>query len=459
MGDPLTSILTYHVASGSVMSADLSDGMEVPTLQGEMVTITTTDGVKVNDATVVIADVETDNGVIHVIDAVIVPPSIDVAAFLETCPDIESELVESVEVVETDLVDIPTTAEIAGEFNTLLAAVTAAGLASTLAGNGPFTVFAPNDAAFAALPEGLVECLLNDIPSLKNILLYHVANGNVLSSDLTDGMEVTTLLGGENLIVSLGDGVKINESTTVIAPDVLASNGVIHVIDQVLVPGSIDVAAYLATCKEDSEDIMVITTTCSYLGVSRNPGEYLTGPTHTCLCTESGHWTNCRLNDEDKKTIEQVVTDSDQLSTLEAAIGVAGISGVLDGPGPYTLFAPTDRAFQNVPSELLTYLLDNPTTLAQVLQYHVLDGEVPSSAIALGTGAVSTLLEGEDTIDVEKVCWTAVETCDSAFSITLNDSSYVVAADVSTANGIIHIIEEVLIPPSLADAVEGIIAA
>merc|ERR1711907_268987 len=139
----------------------------------------------------------------------------------KTCPDVESELVESVDAVETDLVDIPTTAEIAGDFNTLLAAVTAAGLASTLAGDGPFTVFAPNDAAFAALPEGLVECLLDDIPSLTNILLYHVASGNVLSSDLTDGMKVTTLLVGEDLSVSLADGVKINESTTVIAPDVL----------------------------------------------------------------------------------------------------------------------------------------------------------------------------------------------------------------------------------------------
>jgi len=84
--DPLTSILTYHVASGSVMSSDLSDGMKVPTLQGEEVTITTTDGVKVNDANVVIADVETDNGVIHAIDAVIVPPSIDVACLFGDLP-------------------------------------------------------------------------------------------------------------------------------------------------------------------------------------------------------------------------------------------------------------------------------------------------------------------------------------------------------------------------------------
>jgi len=100
--DVLTSILTYHVADGKVMSTDLSDGMEVPTLQGEMVTITTTDGVKVNDATVIIPDVATDNGVIHAIDAVIVPPSIDVAAFLKTCPEVDSDPVTSDEMKEGD---------------------------------------------------------------------------------------------------------------------------------------------------------------------------------------------------------------------------------------------------------------------------------------------------------------------------------------------------------------------
>jgi len=100
--DALSSILTYHVASGSVMSTDLSNGMEVATLQGEMVTIDTTDGVKVNDANVVIADVSADNGVIHAIDGVLVPPSIDVAAFLETCPEVESDTVTADEMKEED---------------------------------------------------------------------------------------------------------------------------------------------------------------------------------------------------------------------------------------------------------------------------------------------------------------------------------------------------------------------
>merc|ERR1712232_1087250 len=99
----LTSILTYHVANGSVMSTDLSNGMEVPTLEGSIVTIDTTDGVKVNDATVVIADVSTDNGVIHAIDSVLVPPSIDVAAFLETCPEVESEPVTADEIKDEEM--------------------------------------------------------------------------------------------------------------------------------------------------------------------------------------------------------------------------------------------------------------------------------------------------------------------------------------------------------------------
>merc|ERR1712232_1165953 len=167
-----------------------------------------------NDADVVIADVDVDNGVIHAIDEVIVPPSIDVVAFLETCPDVESEDESE------DLEDIPTTAVNADDFNTLVAALGAADLVETLSTEGPFAVFAPSDAAFSALPDGLVDCLLGDIPALTNILLYHVARGEVLSSELTDGMEVSTLLNGEDLIVSLGDGVKIDDSS-VIAADVL----------------------------------------------------------------------------------------------------------------------------------------------------------------------------------------------------------------------------------------------
>jgi uncharacterized surface protein with fasciclin (FAS1) repeats len=135
-----------------------------------------------------------------------------------------------------------------GSFETLVAAVTAAGLAETLSSEGPFTVFAPTDDAFAALPEGLVDCLLleENVDSLTAILTYHVVDGAVMSTDLTDGPVPT--LQGEEITVDLTDGVTLNESVNVAAADVEASNGVIHVIDGVLVPPSIDVAAFLETC-------------------------------------------------------------------------------------------------------------------------------------------------------------------------------------------------------------------
>ena len=136
----------------------------------------------------------------------------------------------------------------AGSFNTVVAAVQAAGLDGTLADGGPFTVFAPTDDAFAALPDGLVDCLLlpESSDALTAILTYHVVDGTVLSTDLEE-VAVPTLQ-GENIEIGLTDGVTLNGSVNVAAADVLASNGVIHVIDGVLVPPSIDVEAFLASC-------------------------------------------------------------------------------------------------------------------------------------------------------------------------------------------------------------------
>lgn len=132
--------------------------------------------------------------------------------------------------------DIVDTAMGAGDFTTLIAAAKAAGLVDTLKGDGPLTVFAPTDKAFAALPEGTVEMLLKpeNKDKLTAILTYHVVPGKVMSTDLSDGMMATTVQGGD-LSVDLGDGVKIN-GATVTAADIPASNGVIHVIDTVILP-------------------------------------------------------------------------------------------------------------------------------------------------------------------------------------------------------------------------------
>ncbi len=133
--------------------------------------------------------------------------------------------------------DIIDTAVAAGKFNTLAAAVTAAGLVDTLKGAGPFTVFAPTDEAFANLPAGTVEALLADIPKLTAILTYHVVAGKVMASDVVslNGKSATTV-NGADVAISTDDGVKLNGSVNVITTDIECINGVIHIVDAVILP-------------------------------------------------------------------------------------------------------------------------------------------------------------------------------------------------------------------------------
>lgn len=135
---------------------------------------------------------------------------------------------------ESHTMDIVDTAVAAGNFTTLAAALTAAGLVETLKGEGPFTVFAPTDEAFAALPAGTVEALLADPEALAKILTYHVISGHVLSTDLSNGMTAATVNGADVTIMTEG-GVMVNDAN-VTAADIMASNGVIHVIDKVIMP-------------------------------------------------------------------------------------------------------------------------------------------------------------------------------------------------------------------------------
>ena len=216
LSDPtgsLTNILLYHVVGSQALSTDLSDGQIIATLQGQTVEVTiNADGVFINDAQVTVADITATNGVVHVIDAVLLPPAPQPT---------------------TTVVDVIVNSDV---HNTLEAAVVAAGLVETLSGTGPFTVFAPTDAAFAALPAGTVEALLENIGELQNILLYHVASGSVLSTDLTNGQEIPTLTFFPPLVVTIdNNGVMINNAMVTVA-DIMADNGVIHVIDAVLLP-------------------------------------------------------------------------------------------------------------------------------------------------------------------------------------------------------------------------------
>ena len=132
------------------------------------------------------------------------------------------------------MADIVDTAVKAGSFNTLVAAVKAAGLADTLKGAGPYTLFAPNDEAFAKLPAGTVDALLKDIPKLKQILTYHVVSGKVMAADVVK-MKSAKTVEGSDVKIDASSGVKVNDAT-VSTPDVDADNGVIHIIDTVLIP-------------------------------------------------------------------------------------------------------------------------------------------------------------------------------------------------------------------------------
>ena len=130
--------------------------------------------------------------------------------------------------------DIVATAIDAGQFTTLVAALEAADLVGALQAEGPFTVFAPTDAAFAKLPEGTVEALLKDKEKLAAILTYHVVSGKVMAQDVSGLTEAPTLQ-GQSIAIDTSNGVRINESNVVTA-DIVASNGVVHVIDTVLMP-------------------------------------------------------------------------------------------------------------------------------------------------------------------------------------------------------------------------------
>jgi uncharacterized surface protein with fasciclin (FAS1) repeats len=211
----LASILTYHVLAGEVMASAVvtMDGKSAATVNGASVKIGVKNGdVTVDGAKVVTTDIKASNGVIHVIDSVMIP------------------------VVLSDIVD---TAVAAGSFSTLAAALGAAGLVDTLKGKGPFTVFAPTDEAFAKLPEGTVADLLKpeNKAKLASILTYHVVAGEVLASAVVtmDGKSAATV-NGASVKIGVKNGVVTVDGAKVVTTDIMTSNGVIHVIDTVMIP-------------------------------------------------------------------------------------------------------------------------------------------------------------------------------------------------------------------------------
>jgi transforming growth factor-beta-induced protein len=209
----LQAILTYHVVPGRVMAADVVKLTEAKTAQGSKINIAVKDGkVYINDAQVITTDIECSNGVVHLIDSVILPPK------------------------------QPTIVELAAgneDFSTLVTLVKHAGLVDVLSSEGPFTVFAPNNAAFAKLPQETVDALLSDAgkEQLTAILKYHVVPGNVKAADVVKVKAAKTAQ-GQSVTVKVENGKVFIDGAQVIATDIECANGVIHVIDSVILPKS-----------------------------------------------------------------------------------------------------------------------------------------------------------------------------------------------------------------------------
>lgn len=208
--DKLTSILTYHVVGAKVMAADVKPGY-VGTVNGEKINISTDGGVKIDGANVVKTDIVGSNGVIHVIDSVIMPGT------------------------NQSIVGIAAGNQ---DFSTLVTAVKAAGLVETLSGDGPFTVFAPTDAAFAKLPKETIESLLKpeNKDKLASILKYHVVPGKVMAADVKPGKVKTA--NGQSFEIKVSGGNVMIDGAKVVKTDIVGTNGVIHIVDSVILPSS-----------------------------------------------------------------------------------------------------------------------------------------------------------------------------------------------------------------------------
>ena len=345
----LSDILLYHVVAGNVPSTAVTECLSTDAVNGQPLSFTVDGGVMVNDASVTLADVQTSNGVIHVIDKVLTPTD---------TPN-----------------DIPRTAQCTGVHDSLVAGVIQAELLPTLQGDGPFTVFAPTDQAF--VDAGIDLAALDTVEgkaTLTDILLYHVLASEVPASNVTDCMSATAVNGNPLSFTVGSNGVMVNDAN-VTATDVPTSNGLIHVIDKVLTPTSLP------------DDIP-----------------------RTAQCTG--------IHD-----------------TLVLAVVQAELLETLQGAGPFTLFAPTDQAFTNAGIDLTALdTVEGKAALTDILLYHVVSGEVPSTAVT--------------------ECMTATAVNGQTLSFTVgngvmvNDAT-VTAADVGTSNGVIHVIDKVLSPTDL----------
>ena len=284
--------------------------------------------------------------------------------------------------------DIVDTAVSAKMFNTLVAAVKAADLVDVLKSDGPFTVFAPTDAAFAKLPKGTVESLLKpeNKDMLVSILRYHVVSGKAMAKDVV-GMSSAKTVQGQNVTIMVKDGkVFLNGKTQVIKTDIAATNGVIHVIDSVLMPP-----------KKMSKD--------------------------------------SSMSNSSSMNIVETASSTKMFNTLLTAAKTAGMVDTFSNKGPFTVLAPTDEAFAKLPAGTVENLLKpaNRAMLIKVLLYHIVPGKVEASTVVTLDKA-PTAAGMPVMIKVDNG------------TVMINNSAKVIKTDIQATNGVIHVIDSVLMP-------------
>ncbi len=350
--EQVTTILSYHVLEGAVTSGQIGGQQDAETLLGELLLLQANDGVTINNfSSVVAADIEASNGVIHAIDEVLLPQDIRIALGASNILDVA---------VQTDGYDI------------LVDAIERAGLTTTIQFLGPFTTFAPSNEVFEAFGVDNVEALTDE--QLADILTYHVLSGEVFAGDLAPTNTVESVNGDNLFITADGDEVVINGTTNVVVPDIQATNGVIHAIDGLLLPDAF------------------------------------------------GNVVDNAIKRYELTTLVDLVVQQDLAETLS------------NPEAEFTVFAPTNDAFDEI-SETLAGLDDEQVT--ETLLYHVL-GAIVLAGDLEESQRVETLNDGEEIL---------VEFADGV--VTINDNAVVQVADVEGTNGVIHVIDAVLIPGAL----------
>lgn len=371
--DLLSSILSYHVVAGSnVRAEDLTDQMMVETLETGTFTITLGDNVTITDengrtATIVATNVQANNGVIHALDTVILPEN------------------EAIEIETNTIADFVAGNE---DYSSLLAALEATGLTSTFTGTDDYTVFAPNDAAFAAFLSDNNFASLDEVPVdlLTQVLLNHVQMGEIMSADLTTGYIPSMAVWGASeeplsMYINTDDGVMINGVASVTSADNEVDNGIIHAVDAVI--GLPNITTFATA--DPNFDILV-----------------------------------------------QALTREDSFTFVETLM-------MSEDPAPFTVFAPINDAFVDLLDELeLGALGDIPTeTLEATLAYHVVTGANVRSGDLTDDMDVTTLEGGDFTVNLGD-------------NVTITDenerTATVIATDVQATNGVIHALDTVLLP-------------